>query len=193
MSNKDKEKNQSKKINESSLKLFELLKLLYEDNADYNNVINILKDDLKTSQSTNTVQVVLNKYINTLKVFGMNIIKENKKFKLLSSIYTMKLSLDDLKSINILTSSIKDFPDETLTNGVCEFLENLTFRMNKEDKQSFDNINKTHNYNFSFKYLELKEQIKHCQELCKNNQTLDVVYLKDSEEIHTKCTPKELI
>lgn len=193
MSNKDKDKNQSKKINESSLKLFELLKLLYEDNADYNNVIDILKDDLKTSQSTNTIQVVLNKYINTLKVFGMNIIKENKKFKLLSSVYTMKLSLDDLKSINILTSSIKDFPDETLKDGVYEFLKNLTFRMNKEDKKSFDNINQTHNYNFSFKYLELKEQIKHCQELCKNNQTLDVVYLKDSEEIHTKCTPKELI
>ena len=169
MQNNDKDKNRNTKINDSSLKLFEFLKLLYEKNADYDNVINILKDDLKAGQTTNTIQVVLNKYINTLKVFGMNIIKENKKFKLLSSIYTMKFSLDDLKSINILSSTIKEFPDETLTEGVSEFLDNVTFRMNKEDKISYDNINQTHNYNFSFKYLELKEQIKQCQELCKNN------------------------
>ncbi len=193
MQNNDKDKNRNTKINDSSLKLFEFLKLLYEKNADYDNVINILKDDLKAGQTTNTIQVVLNKYINTLKVFGMNIIKENKKFKLLSSIYTMKFSLDDLKSINILSSTIKEFPDETLTEGVSEFLDNVTFRMNKEDKISYDNINQTHNYNFSFKYLELKEQIKQCQELCKNNQTLNIVYLKGTKEIHTKCTPKELI
>ena len=181
------------KKNESSIKIFQFLKLLYEDDAYYDKVIDIFKDDLKKNQSTNTIQVILNKYINTFKVFGMNVIKEKGKFKLLSSIYSMDFSLDDIKSLSILASSIKKFPDETLNKELLKFLSNIMFRMNKEDKMSFENIIQNNHYDFSFQYLDLKEQIKKCRELCNSNQNIIVFYLKNSKEVKTKCTPKEIL
>ena len=48
------------KLNDGCLKIFQLLTLLYEDNAYYSNVVDIFKDDCN-EQSTNSIQVVLNK------------------------------------------------------------------------------------------------------------------------------------
>lgn len=183
----------SNKKNESCIKIFQFIKLLYEDDAYYDKVIDIFKDDLKKTQTTNTIQVILNKYINTFKVFGMNVVKEKRKFKLLSSIYSMKFTLDDLKSISILTASINNFPDETLNSELSKFLENIKFRMNNEDKISYENITQSHNYDFSFQYLCLKDQIKKCRELCHSNQILNIVYLKNSKENQSKCTPKDIL
>lgn len=50
----------NKKLNRGCLKIFQLLKLLYEDNADYDSVVKIFKDETE-GQSANTIQVNLNK------------------------------------------------------------------------------------------------------------------------------------
>ena len=59
------------------LKFSNSLNFLYQDKADYQSVINIFIDDFNEDQTTNNIQVVLNKYLNTLKVFGLNVVKEN--------------------------------------------------------------------------------------------------------------------
>ena len=71
----------------------------------------------------------------------------------------MNFSMDDLKSINILLSSIKDFPDDNLIETMSKFLNNIEFRMNTSDKISLDTIRQNNNYSFPFQYLELKQQI----------------------------------
>ena len=101
----------NKKLNRGCLKIFQLLKLLYEDNADYDSVVKIFKDETE-GQSANTIHVNLNKYFNTLKIFGIKIKKENNKFKLLSSLYSMNFTVEDLKAISILASSIDKFPEQ---------------------------------------------------------------------------------
>ena len=68
-------KKDNPKLNDGCLKIFKLINLLYEDDAEYNKVVDIFKDDVN-EQSTNNIQVVLNKYINTLRVFGINIEKK---------------------------------------------------------------------------------------------------------------------
>ena len=57
----------STKLNDGCLKIFKLIDLLYKDEANYKNVIEIFNDGI--DQSTNNIQVILNKYINTLKDF----------------------------------------------------------------------------------------------------------------------------
>ena len=114
----------NKKLNEGCLKIFQLLKLLYEDKADYDNVVEIFKDEIE-EQTTNNIQVNLNKYINTLKIFGIKIKKEKHKYKLLSSLYSMKFSIEDLKSISILVSSLQKFPEVELTEDIKEFVSSL--------------------------------------------------------------------
>jgi len=182
----------NKKLNDGCLKIFAFLKLLYEDKAYYNDVIDIFKDEAE-EQSTNLIQVNLNKYINTLKIFGIKMKKENGKFKLLSSLYSMNFTLDDLKSISILSSSIKNHPDEDIKKEISEVLRNIEFRMNSEDKNTLNIIQSNSPYDFSFYYADIRDQIKQCQQLCKENFLINLTYIQSGEEIRSICTPKEVL
>lgn len=178
------------KLNDGCIKIFRLLNLLYEDKADYNSVLQIFQDD-GIEQSTNNIQVVLNKYINTLKVFGIKIKKEKNKYKLESSLYSMNFSMDDLKSISILINSVENFPDKEITKDLNDFLNVLMLRMNNDDKNKLNNINK--NYDFSFYYSNFRDQIEQCEQICKENFVIDILYFKDKKEIRCKCIPKEVL
>lgn len=179
------------KLNDGCIKIFKLLLLLYEDKADYDTVLGIFKDDLKEEQSTNNIQVVLNKYINTLRVFGIKIKKENNKFQLNSSLYSMNFSQEDLKSISILINSTEKFPNEKICTDLNNIIKNLFLRMKNEDKNKLSKINK--NYDFSFFYSNLWEQIEQCEKICAENFVINVLYLKNNKEVKCKCTPKEIL
>ena len=73
----------SKKLNEGCIKIFKLLTLLYEDKAEYNDVVEIFMDE-SYDQTPNNLQVNINKYFNTLKIFGIKVKKKKNKYKLLS-------------------------------------------------------------------------------------------------------------
>ncbi len=185
-----KKKINNTKLNDGCIKIFKLLILLYEDKADYNSVVEIFKDDL-SEQSTNNIQVVLNKYINTLKVFGIKIKKYKNKYTLQSSLYSMGYNIDDLKSISILINSTKNFPDTKITQDLNEFINSLTLRMNNEDKNKLNKLNK--NYDFSFYYSNLRDQIEQCEQICKEKFIINVLYQKNNKEVKCKCTPKEIL
>lgn len=182
----------SKKLNKGCLKIFQFIQLLYEDKAYYNSVIEIFKDDVN-EQSANNIQVILNKYINTLKIFGIKIVKEKNKYKLLSSLYSMNFTMDDLKAISIILSSIQKFPNEELSNEINKFIQTIYLRMNNDDKNTLNNIIQNIHYDFSFYYSNLREQIEQCKQICKEKFIINVIYLKNEKEIRCKCTPVEVI
>ena len=182
----------NKKLNEGCLKIFRLLKLLYEDKADYDNVVEIFKDEIE-EQTTNNIQVNLNKYINTLKIFGIKIKKEKHKYKLLSSLYSMKFSIEDLKSISILVSSLQKFPEVELTEDIKEFVSSLELRMDNEDKNILNCLNKIFGEDFSFYYADVREQIEQCEQVCKENFVINLTYRKKNKDITCKCSPKEVL
>ena len=182
----------SKKLNNSCIKIFKLLQLVYEDNAEYEKVITIFQDEIKDS-STNNIQVTLNKYLNTLKVFGIKIEKENNKFKLKSSLYTMQLTIDDIKALGILSNSINNFPNENLKEEISELITNLKLRMSNKDKQTLDSLSKNIDYEFDFYYSNLKEQINTCEQLCKDKFLINIIYERKNKQETCKCIPKELI
>ena len=127
-------KKDSQKLNDGCIKIFKLLELLYQDKADYQSVINIFIDDFNEDQTTNNIQVVLNKYLNTLKVFGLNVVKENNKFILKNGLYSIPFTQDDLKTIGILTKLSQNFPDKNISQNIQKLLQELNFRMNENDK-----------------------------------------------------------
>lgn len=182
----------NKKLNEGCLKIFQLLELLYEDKADYDSVISIFKDEF-ADQSTNNIQVILNKNMNALKVFGIKVIKENNKYKMLSSLYSMPFTLDDLKAISIITNSIKEFPDEEIDKNILSFINNIQFRMGNEDKNTLNNLSQNRNYDFSFYYLNIKDQVEQCRKICKEGFIINVFYISKGQEISCKCTPQEVL
>lgn len=178
-------------MNDGCIKIFKLIKLLYEDKADYQSVIDIFIDDFNEDQTTNNIQVVLNKYLNTLKVFGLNVVKENNKFILKNGLYSIPFSNDDLISIGILTKLSENFPDKDISQNIQKLLQELNFRMDESHKNKLKNISK--NYNFSFFYSNLEEKIDYCKQICKENFVVVIIYLKNNEEVKCKCTPKEII
>lgn len=178
-------------MNDGCIKIFKLIKLLYEDKADYQSVIDIFIDDFNEDQTTNNIQVVLNKYLNTLKVFGLNVVKENNKFILKNGLYSIPFSNDDLISIGILTKLSENFPDKDISQNIRKLLQELNFRMDESHKNKLKNISK--NYNFSFFYSNLEEKIDYCKQICKENFVAVIIYLKNNEEVKCKCTPKEII
>lgn len=182
----------SKKLNEGCLKIFQFLLLLYEDKAYYNNVVSIFKDEIN-EQSANNIQVTLNKYINALKVFGIKIKKVHNQYKLLSSFYSVDFSLDDLKSISILLSSAENFPDKNLSDEINNFVKNIELRMKNEDKNTLSILINSQDYDFSFYYADIKKQVEDCEQLCKENQLLDLIYRKDKKEIRSRCIAKEVL
>ncbi len=182
----------NKKLNEGCLKIFQLLKLLYEDKAEYNDVIEIFMDD-SCEQTANNIQVNLNKYINTLKIFGVKIKKENHKFKLLSGAYAMKFTQDDLKSISLFVSYLNNFPDIDMTQEIYKFLEQIKIRMNSEDKKTLSYLNNNPNYDFSFYYSDIRNQIEQCELICKEKFLINILYKKNNQEHQCKCIPKEVL
>lgn len=183
----------SNKLNIGCIKIFQLLTLLYEDRADYDSVFNIFKDEISV-QSSNHIQVCMNKYINTLKVFGIKLVKENNnKYKILSNLYSLDFTLEDLKSLSILLNSIENFPDENVVENINTFITNIKLRMNKNDKLTLNNLLTNSEYDFSFYYSNIKEQIEQCQQICKENFMIYLIYLKNGQKVQSKCNPKEVI
>ena len=181
-----------KKLNNGCIRAFKFLMLLYEDNAYYNNVIEIFKDEI-SEQSANNIQVTLNKYINTLKVFGINIKKEKNKYKLLNSIYSMNFTPDDLKSISILITSKDTFPNKETTKEITKFIQNIELRMKNSDKYMLNSLINTSEYDFSFYYSDIKTQVENCEKACKEKQVLDIIYYENNEQIRCTCYPQEVI
>ena len=182
----------NKKLNEGCLKIFQLLILLYKDKADYESVVEIFKDEVN-EQTTNNIQVHINKYINTLKIFGIKVRKEKNKYTLLSSIYSMKFTIDDLKSISLLTSTIQNFPNADLREKINDFLQDLQWRMTNEDKNKLNILNRSQIQDASFFYADIREQIEQCEQACKENFVSFITYRKKDQDITCKCIPKEVL
>ncbi len=172
------------------MKIFKMLDLLYNDAAYYDEVVNIFKDEI-SDQSLNNLQVVLNKYLNTLKVFGIKVHKESNKFVLDNSLFSLEYTPDDLKSISILLNTVENFPDKDISSNINDFIQNLILRMGAEDRISLDNFRG--DYDFTFYHSDLKKQIEECKKICKENHVINILYKKNKKQISLRCIPKEII
>ena len=178
------------KLNNGCINIFRFLILLYEDKAYYDDVVNIYKNEID-EKTNNTIQVILNKAINALRVFGIKIVKNKNKYHLDSSLYALNYSLEDLKSISILINATENFPDNKAKESLEKLLKDLEIRMNNSTKNTLSNI--SNNYDFSFYYANLKDKINKCKDLCKTEMSFDITYLQNGEEIKTKGIAKDLL
>lgn len=170
--------------------MFRFLTLLYEDKAYYKDVVEIYKNDID-EKANNTIQVIINKAINALKVFGIKIVKTKNQYHLDSSLYSLNYDLNDLKSISILLNASENFPDKKSKENISRLLKELELRMDNNSKNILSSI--TTNYDFSFFYKDLKKQIDDCKYLCKSEKAFDIKYLLKGKEISTQGFAKDII
>lgn len=177
--------------------MFKFLNLLYKNEAEYESVYEIFKSDIirenevyDDKKLNNLVQVVLNKYINALRIFGVKIKKEKNKFKLESSLYISEYSIDNIKAMSILTSANINIPDKDINKNISELVNNIVLRMDIQRRNILNSL--LGKYNFTFYFTNIKDQIEQCKKYCKDNVLLEINYINKKKEERCICKPKEI-
>lgn len=171
--------------------MFQFLKLLTQGPVDFNVVLDIFSDE--TTEGKSNPHVALNKYLNTLKIFGIKVQKKQNKYYLLSSPYKINLNADDLTSLNIIKNTLELLPNGKHKKNIETFIKNLEIRFSEETQATAKAINSTQNLDYTFNFSELKEQIKQCEEYCQQNHKLEITYTDIKGKLnHIICSPVEL-
>ncbi len=177
--------------------MFKFLNLLYKNEAEYESVYEIFKSDIirenevyDDKKLNNLVQVVLNKYINALRIFGVKIKKEKNKFKLESSLYISEYSIDNIKAMSILTNANINIPDKDINKNISELVNNIVLRMDIQRRNILNSL--LGKYNFTFYFTNIKDQIEQCKKYCKDNVLLEINYINKKKEERCICKPKEI-
>ena len=180
------------KYNDSCIKLFEFIKMLYEGDVEFKKVINHFSDGEYNGKSN--THVTLNKYLNAMKIFGIKVKKINHKYKMLSSPYKIKFDIDDLKSIKILKQAGDILPEGKNKTNFEDFIRALEIRFDDSAQNICRVENSTQNLDLEFSNSEITDQLKYCAKLCKDKQKLEIIYTDDKGgEINLLCSPIEQI
>ena len=180
----------TEKYNDSCIKLFEFIKMLYQEDVEFKKVI----DHFSNGQydGTSNTHVTLNKYLNAMKIFGIKVKKINKKYHMLSSIYKIKFNSNDIKSINLLKEAADVLPEGKNKSCFESFIKSLEMRYD-ESAQSLEQVtNITKNLYLDFYHSEMVQQVKQCEKYCQDKQKLEIIFTNDKEEeINLLCSPLE--
>lgn len=182
----------SDKYNDSCIRMFNLLKLLDKGCANYEDVIALFTSEATEGKSN--PHVALNKYLNTLNIFGVKVKKKNNKFYMLSAPYRIDFNSDDLEIIKMFKEYLKVMSNGKLKTNFQEFINAIEVRYSESTKTLAEAVNSTQNIDYSFGFSELKDQILKCEQYCQDNLKLEITY-KDlkGQEAHIICSPVELI
>lgn len=180
----------TEKCNDACIKLFTFIKMLYDGDVEFADVIELFSDG--NYDGTSNTHVTLNKYLNALKIFGMKVKKSQGKYHMYSSIYKIKLDLDDIKSIELLKEARNLLPTGKVRTHFNEVLRKLEMRYD-ECAQSYAQIaNNTKNLHLSFYHSEMVEQVVQCQKYCQDKQKLEIIFTNEKgKELNLICSPLE--
>ena len=166
--------------------------MLYNEDVEFEKVLDHFSDG--NYDGTSNTHVTLNKYLNTLKIFGVKIKKINRKYKLINSLYQLDLDKNDYKSIGMLNNFSDILPEGKRKTNLKAFLSSLKIRYNESIRNLEEIDNNTQNLYLSFLHSELIEQIKLCEKYCQDKQKLEIIYSNElEEEYNLICSPIELI
>lgn len=182
----------TEKYNDSCVKLFEFLKMLYQGDVEFKRVINHFSDGEYNGKSN--THVTLNKYLNAMRIFGIKVKKIKRKYKMYSSLYKLKFNLDDLKSIKYLKQIGDILPEGKTKTDFESFIRELEIRFDESAQNIFQLENNTQNLNFEFSNSEITDQLQYCIKLCQDKQKLEIVFTDEKgEDINLLCSPLEQI
>ncbi len=182
----------SDKYNEACIKVFDMLKLLSNGTAKYRDIIELFNDSEKSDNAA--ANVILNKYMNTLKIFGINIYKSKNIYYLQNSIFSINLDSNDVIMLKKLKKSSGILHNLKQKENFNRFIRDVELRLTRGAKeilysQSGEELDSI-NYDYIEKYKNL---ITRCEACCFENQKLELNFTVDSKNYKVLCEPKEVI
>jgi len=180
----------SRKFNDSCLKVFALLKLLAGGDAKFADVIQIFANSEEVvPQKAN---VILNKYMNTIKIFGVQVKKVKNKYVLTHMPFSLKLNEEDLQAVALMRSAINFLPEGKNKKHILKLLRDLNNLYDKDTRELDSVIYINKNYDLSFYFKKFKKQIAECEEYLQNSCKLELIYSHDGNDEAIICIPQEI-
>lgn len=182
----------SDKYNEACIKVFDMLKLLSNGTAKYRDIIELFNGSEKSDNAG--ANVILNKYLNTLKIFGINIYKSKNIYYLQNSIFSINLDNNDIKMLKKLKNALGILHNIKQKENFERFIKDIELRLTRAAKEtlysgSFEDADSI-NYEYVEKYKTLITRLENC---CFENQKLELDFTLDYKNYKVLCEPKEII
>lgn len=180
----------SEKYNDSCIKIFSLIKLLLNDDAEYSKVMSIFAEE--ASANLSTFPVILNKYLNTLKIFGIKVKKVKNKYYLLNMPFNIDFTANDVKAVQLLKSACEMIPNAKSQEILLTFIKAVEMRYNETAKSVVTSSNIDMHPDLTFYFSKFHDQILECEKLCSEKKKLEILYLTEDKESTIICSPKEV-
>lgn len=180
----------SEKYNEACIKLFDMLKLLSGGTAHYDKIIEIFNPDESCPNSG--AHVILNKYLNTLKIFGININKSKNIYYLQNSFFSLNLDKNDIQMLQLLKSSGDIISNDKQKELYDNFIKDIEMRLTSASREMLHHSNDESNIRLSEYFTKYREIIAKCETYCFENQKLEVSFSLENKEYKVICNPREI-
>lgn len=183
--------NSSKQV-DSFIKMYALLKLLLEDNANFAQVISVISDDGLPVTSNNSIHsVTLSKYLNTLKLFGLNVKKEKGKYHLLNPLFKIDLNQNELNAFMFIKEFAQSLNDDEKTKAEFEkFIKAFELRFSEQTQVLAKKRESKNQADFSFYFDKFTNKVEICSKFCKEDYKVEIIYYPDGKKIEKKIIAK---
>lgn len=170
------------KISNTCLRVFEVIKLLIQKPYSIEELINILSEK-ENNQNIYTQETII-KYITTLRVMGLDISKEKRKFVLKKYPIDLNLNEKELKTLEKIENYIVNEKQQSCCTDFKKLISTL--------EKCFDRKT-TNNYNTNFSFLSEEKSVNNLsdiplinkfEKICEDHQKLKIDYV----DISTKNT-----
>lgn len=170
------------KISNTCLRVFEVIKLLIQKPYTIEELITLLSE--KEGNRNIYTQETIIKYITTLRVMGLNVAKEKRKFVLKKYPIDLNLNKKELKTLE----KIENYIINEKQQSCCTEFKKLIGTLEK----CFDNET-TNRYNTNFSFLSVEKSVNNLndiplinkfEKICNDQQKLKIDYV----DISTKNT-----
>lgn len=177
----------SEKYNEACIKIFDMLKLLSKGTAHYDDIIELFDND---DNAGSAAHVILNKYLNTLKIFGINVYKSKNIYYLQNSFFSIDLSDNEIKLLQKLKNTSSHITNQKQKEQFNQFLKDIERRLTNS---SLEVLNNTQNHSEQLdKHFEFhKEMLEQFENACFESSKLEISFEVGTKIHKVICTPKE--
>ncbi len=184
-------KGTSEKYNDSCLKIFALISLFSKGETKFEDVIKLFADENgKVAQISN---VTLNKYMNTLKIFGIDVRKKKGIYYLHKMPFSITLEESELRAVALMKSALAFMVNSKIKKELSLFIEELEKRYDYKTKQLDTVVKNTRSYDLTFYFMKFKKQIAECEKYCQEGNKLYISYINQgNQEIRIDCDPLEV-
>lgn len=174
----------SEKYNEACIKIFDMLKLLSKGTAHYDDIIELFDGEESNGSASH---VILNKYLNTLKIFGINVYKSKNIYHLQNSFFSINLNDNEIKLLQKLKNTSSHLSNQKQKELFNEFIKDIERRLTNSSQELLNNeLSDSTTKNSTYK--DLLEQFENA---CFENTKLEISFEVGTKTHKVICTPKE--